>query len=146
MTLSRRTRLKRSGIKRGRFKTRAFVAARARDERQLDLKAKRLVVALEGRACRRCGGQGAEAHHLVSRRRKTLRWDADNIVVLCLECHDWWHDVASKQERWEWATSALPADRIARLERKAAAKGIQVSDLSMIEADLDRRLSASGGS
>lgn len=140
MTLGRRTRLKRSGLSRTRFKARAFVAARARDERELDLLAKRLIVAMDGPACRRCGSRAAEVHHLVTRRRKTLRWDADNLVLLCIECHRWWHDVASRQERWEWACSALPADRIARLELKRMAKSVMVSDLAMVEADLERRL------
>lgn len=153
MTLGRRSPLrrkaeplKRSTIKRSAFKSSIRTSSRARRERELDATAKRLIIALDGAWCRRCGvsHRALECHHLITKRRKHLRYDPDNLVILCAECHDWWHSHSTRAERWEWAASALPADRIARLERKKAILGVQTADLKMIEADLERRLTSSG--
>ena len=38
--------------------------------------------------CQRCGGWGDEAHHVKGRANSPeLFWDADNIEVLCRDCH-----------------------------------------------------------
>lgn len=47
----------------------------------------------DGFRCQHCGKQfngperGCEAAHIVGRREKILRWDADNAVTLCTHCH-----------------------------------------------------------
>jgi hypothetical protein len=39
--------------------------------------------------CRMCGTQtkNAEAHHIIGRDNKVLRWDIDNGISLCFYCH-----------------------------------------------------------
>jgi hypothetical protein len=37
--------------------------------------------------CGLCGEQGTEAHHVVRRAKKVLRWDIRNGVLLCALCH-----------------------------------------------------------
>ncbi len=42
--------------------------------------------------CAKCGGQGSQAHHIIKRRFKVLRWDVNNGVWLCPACHQWVHN------------------------------------------------------
>jgi len=41
--------------------------------------------------CAACGCNGVEAHHVVRRAKKVLRWDILNGIPLCTECHRWAH-------------------------------------------------------
>lgn len=43
----------------------------------------------DGYRCRVCGGTyGVQAHHIVSRRVKRLRYDVSNGLTACATCHD----------------------------------------------------------
>lgn len=54
--------------------------------------------------CQRCGnrvsGYYCQWAHIVTRGNKTLRWDLWNSLVLCMECHHWWHHNISKAKAW----------------------------------------------
>lgn len=54
---------------------------------------RRAVVSRDGGRCRRCGGRGqVHAHHLRSwAENPDLRFDIDNGVTLCVECHEATH-------------------------------------------------------
>jgi hypothetical protein len=42
--------------------------------------------------CQRCKGQGIHAHHIAPRgRRPDLKFDVNNGITLCHQCHDWTH-------------------------------------------------------
>ena len=70
--------------------------------------------------CQKCGGQGSHVSHVVPRTNKGLRWDMDNVKLLCVRCHlYWWHkDVA---DAWTWFQAEFPyrADRIQSKRYKA---------------------------
>lgn len=43
--------------------------------------------------CLKCGAtEDLHAHHLISRRKKNVRYEPDNGITLCYRCHFyWWH-------------------------------------------------------
>jgi len=42
--------------------------------------------------CAICGKDDVQAHHIVGRRRRVLRWDVANGILLCTECHRCAHE------------------------------------------------------
>lgn len=42
-----------------------------------------------GGRCARCGSTHIQAHHIVRRGKKVLRWDIKNGIALCKKCHNW---------------------------------------------------------
>lgn len=44
-----------------------------------------------GGRCALCGKDDAQAHHVVGRRRRVLRWDVQNGILLCTGCHECAH-------------------------------------------------------
>ena len=38
-------------------------------------------------SCHICQREGTDAHHIVSRNHKRVRWDQFNLVYLCRDCH-----------------------------------------------------------
>ena len=57
--------------------------------------------------CQRCKSQSKRlnACHFYGRRNKTLRWDLDDGVTLCVGCHFWAHSNPAEFTEWfkEWA-------------------------------------------
>ncbi len=50
------------------------------------------VIKLKYKKCVRCGSAyNLEAAHIFIRKRKSTRWEADNGLTLCTECHVWAH-------------------------------------------------------
>lgn len=48
------------------------------------------VLARDERICRKCKGVATDAHHIAARsQRPDLKYDLDNGVALCRECHNW---------------------------------------------------------
>ena len=46
----------------------------------------------DGGKCRKCGKsfEDNEVHHVVKRRNLAVRWDLDNLILLCKwDCHPW---------------------------------------------------------
>jgi len=61
----------------------------------LDAMARAACWAKQGRRCYVCGADTTdygEVHHLVSRINMNLRWDLDNLVGLCRDCHAQVHE------------------------------------------------------
>jgi hypothetical protein len=51
--------------------------------------------------CAKCGcTYGLQAHHIVKRRFKVLRWDVKNGIPLCPACHEWVHNTP-RGKQWE---------------------------------------------
>lgn len=51
--------------------------------------------------CRRCGRtNNLQAAHIVSRRWKQTRWDVDNGICLCINCHNWGHANPKQFDNW----------------------------------------------
>lgn len=48
--------------------------------------------------CEKCGKQttSVQPHHIFSRSKRSVRWDLDNIIVLCAGCHMLCNDSAHK--------------------------------------------------
>lgn len=62
--------------------------------------------------CQKCGGPGAEVHHIIGRRRLRLRFEPDNLLLMCCACHDWYE--AHKLTAHDWFRRHWP-ERHARL-------------------------------
>ena len=60
----------------------------------------------DGFTCQRCKSQSKRlnACHFYGRRNKTLRWDLDDGVTLCVGCHFWAHSNPAEFTEWfkEW--------------------------------------------
>jgi 5-methylcytosine-specific restriction endonuclease McrA len=41
----------------------------------------------DGYKCQKCGGVGTDPHHIFSRINKATRWNPQNGITLCRECH-----------------------------------------------------------
>lgn len=65
---------------------------RSVSERYLDGLFSKAVCAKAHGVCAKCGGRGSQAHHIIKRRFKVLRWDVNNGVWLCPACHEWIHN------------------------------------------------------
>lgn len=51
--------------------------------------------------CERCGGTGKlDCAHVFGRRNRTLRWDVNNLMALCFQCHFWWHENPTESGGW----------------------------------------------
>jgi len=69
--------------------------------------------------CQVCGdSKNLNAHHIVGRRNRTLRWDLDNGILLCAGCHTFRTKSAHQNPRWfqEWFASEFP-NRDAHLKK-----------------------------
>src|SRR5262245_33320596 len=90
--------------------------------------------------CRACGHSGSEAHHLVRRGNPWLGEDVpENVVCLCLVCHDRFH----RSPHWRVAGKAI-GESLSREELAyiiARAGPYYAARYYMIEED-DARLAA----
>jgi 5-methylcytosine-specific restriction endonuclease McrA len=101
--------------------------------KKLDLLSKKLVYLRDDYTCQRCGkrdGSDYQASHVipVSAGNK-LRWDIQNMKVLCYHCHlNWWHK--NPLEASEWFKQKFP-ERHAYLQKN---KGMhKFSDIDLTE-------------
>lgn len=98
----------------------------------LDKLSKKLVYIRDNYTCQRCGkndGRDYQASHVipVSAGMK-LRWDLQNMKVLCHHCHlNWWHK--NPLESAKWFEERFP-ERAAYLEEQ---KGLYKFSLSELE-------------
>jgi hypothetical protein len=47
--------------------------------------------------CQMCGGKATDAHHIIHRRNRVLRWVLKNVVSLCRACHS----LEGTAQRWK---------------------------------------------
>jgi hypothetical protein len=85
--------------------------------KDLDRLAKEATMQRGGRRCERCGtADRLQWHHVYSRRIQSLRWDLDNLVILCAGHHLWWHH--NPMDATQWFQEYAPPDRLERLRLK----------------------------
>lgn len=61
--------------------------------------------------CQVCGGTSyLNAHHIIGRRNRNVRWDLDNGILLCSGCHTFKTESAHQDPAWfmEWFTKRYP--------------------------------------
>ena len=104
---------------------------------QLDKLSKQLVYQRDNYTCQRCGkndGRDYQASHVipVSAGQK-LRWDIQNMKVLCYHCHlNWWHK--NPIEASDWFKKTFPH----RVEYLEANKGIYKFTITELEELKDK--------
>lgn len=54
---------------------------------KLDKKFREVINERDMGRCVFCGGKGNNVHHIVGRRNRSVRWYADNGLLLCPGCH-----------------------------------------------------------
>ena len=68
----------------------------------LDTLCSKLVKMLAGGKCEFCGQvpspMGYHVHHFIGRRYLNTRYELDNLVALCLHCHNIMHDFSSIEQ------------------------------------------------
>ena len=63
------------------------------------------------KCCQVCGGTSfLNAHHVIGRRNRNVRWDLDNGVLLCSGCHTFRVQSAHQDPLWfsEWFQDRYP--------------------------------------
>src|SRR3990167_10124510 len=52
--------------------------------------------------CDRCGRPDGkfDCAHVISRKNLTLRWNVNNLMCLCFQCHKWWHEEPVLSADW----------------------------------------------
>lgn len=83
-------------------------------ETQLDKLWRKAIYKKYGNRCLKCGAVGVEAHHIVRRNKKVLRWDLRNGIALCLDHHRW----ADTLEGRQWTYSCVDIEYLQAQERK----------------------------
>lgn len=98
------------------------------------------VILLRDKYCQRCGSRQELvcSHVLRKGRRPWLRWDLDNVKILCDTCHQWWH-ANERAAAIEWFMRRWP-DRWERLEIKLAQGYLGVGKKEELETELTNKL------
>ena len=83
-----------------------------------------------GFKCERCEGTMClEVHHVVGRQPPVLVNEPDNLLVLCVHCHAWWH--GQKQVAVGWFIGRFGRERYDHLlGLRAGRKGVRVRSLA----------------
>jgi len=60
--------------------------------------------------CQVCGNTGNNAHHVIGRRNRTLRWDLENGIILCPLHHTFGRESAHQDPLWfaKWFEEHYP--------------------------------------
>lgn len=78
--------------------------------------------------CQKCGNAGNHVSHVYSRKNLTLRWDLNNLKLLCTRCHlYWWHKEPIDASMWFQNEFPYRADYL--MEVKNITKTWRVDDL-----------------
>ncbi len=72
--------------------------------RELDALCKEVVTLRDKGKCQRCGGPGTDWSHVHTRRLHSMRWRLDNSLLLCADCHRWWHREPMGAATW-WSNA-----------------------------------------
>jgi len=106
---------------------------------QLDALSKEAVRKRDGNTCQRCGKwvEGAARHvsHVipVSAGNK-LRWDIQNMKILCFHCHiNWWHK--NPMESAKWFEDTFP-DRWEYLQNNRGTYKFSLMELEALKEEL----------
>jgi len=87
--------------------------------KKLDTLARKVVIRRDKGICQKCGKEGTDMSHVVPRSKGyALRWDLQNLKLLCKGCHmfgrESWHK--NPMEAWKWFEDKFP-DRAEYLEK-----------------------------
>lgn len=126
------------------MKTRRVKTNRQKLMKQLDLVSRKLVYLRDDYTCQHCGKRSEtdyQASHVIPvSAGSKLRWDEQNMKVLCYNCHlHWWHK--NPLEAAEWFTEKFP-ERRAYLEANRGIKKFSISELQDLLEELTARLDA----
>lgn len=117
------------------------VSTRQKTIHELDMLAKAVVIERDGKWCLRCGKtDNLHASHIFPKGKyPKMRFDIDNIKILCMACHlFWWHrDI---QAAAEWIQTAIPKDRYEGLVKRASYVDTSRMDFKPIELELKQLL------
>ena len=94
--------------------------------KSLDVLWSHVVKERDGEYCRHCRkNKGTAAHHIISRRHRSTRWDPDNGVHLCFYCHI---RIAHEDAPYfvDWIVREIGADAFEKLKRRAATPAIRI--------------------
>ena len=83
-------------------------------ETRLDTLWRTAIYKKHGNRCAKCGAPQVEAHHIVRRAKKVLRWDLKNGLALCAECHRWADTLDGRQ----WVYSMADMRYLEALEQR----------------------------
>jgi 5-methylcytosine-specific restriction endonuclease McrA len=112
-------------------------------EELLDDLCRALVFLRDGYTCRRCRlpRRDIQWHHIVTRRKKAMRWDPRNTLCLCSGCHVWWHENSTAQEQLDFLHKTLgePATALLMLRKRMYAPP---PDLALTKLWLDQAMDA----
>jgi len=107
--------------------------------KKLDTIVARKVKERDNHTCVRCGSNTKQlnACHFYSRSIKSLRWDMDNIICLCVGCHFWAHKNPS--ELTDWYRTLIGDSRFGRLMVKKSNRfKTSVMNLKLLLHELEK--------
>jgi 5-methylcytosine-specific restriction endonuclease McrA len=94
----------------------------------LDVLARRLCFKRDHGLCRRCGGEGHQLHHLLSRRHASVRHVSTNWLLLCADCHSSAH--LHRDSFNSWAINEIGQENWAQLEAAKNWSELTLQELS----------------
>ena len=107
-------------------------------ERRCEKLSRELNKLLHNNRCERCGKSGdvykLDWSHVISREVKCLKYDPDNWMLLCFQCHKWWHDWPTRSA--EWFENKYPGRKKRLHDKENKKKTIHAEDYLKIEAQL----------
>src|SRR5437588_10989177 len=133
MPLRRKTYLKRSSKPLKRTPIRR-ISTRQKTIHQLDMLAKAVIIYRDGKQCLRCGKtENLHSSHIFPKGKyPKLRFDIDNLKILCAGCHlFWWHK--NPVLAGEWVKTAIGKVRYDRLLKRVMFADRSPMDLKLVE-------------
>jgi 5-methylcytosine-specific restriction endonuclease McrA len=112
------------------------VSTRQKTIHELDMLAKAVVIERDGKWRLRCGSteQLHSSHIFPKSKYPKLRFDIDNLKLLCFSCHiEWWHQYP--EEAGDWIQTAIPKDRYQRILKRAMSVDTSRMNLKLIELE-----------
>lgn len=98
---------------------RILTSGRKNLEKEMDALWAKRVKEKNGGKCVRCGALAVHAHHIFSRRHRSLRWDVRNGIGLCYHDHFYWVPSTTIEDKKEY---------IALIERVVGVKTLNLLD------------------
>lgn len=146
MGIQRRQFARRNGLKARKLPRRRKTGAVANLERRLTDLVRKLIWKRDASTCQKCflsvhEGFG-EVHHVIHKSEgKILRWEKENLVLLCSSCHEWTE--AHYKAAEEWFAWRFP-DRWARIEpRRHEVCKRREAELEAFIAEIEKELERS---
>lgn len=109
---------------------------------QLDDLCRAIVFLRDGRVCRRCHlpRVDIQCHHIVTRGKRSMRWDPRNCLTLCFTCHIlWWHQNATAQEQLDFLHQTIGEQATALLFLRKRLRAGPV-DMQLVKAWLNKAM------